>query len=180
MEHKKNDQMTVGGGCFWCTEAIFEQIKGVETVVSGYSGGSVPGTPTYREVCSGLTGHAEVIQVTYNPTVVSFEDLLVIFMTSHDPTTLNRQGADRGTQYRSVIFYHDENQKHIAETVLNEMAPHYENPIVTELSSLEKFHPAEKDHQNYYANNQSQGYCTAVISPKLVRLRKMHADKLKQ
>ena len=174
------EKLTIGGGCFWCTEAIFDQIKGVEKVVSGYSGGSVPGTPTYREVCSGLTGHAEVIQVTYNPIVVSFEDLLVIFMTSHDPTTLNRQGADTGTQYRSVIFYHDENQKKIAETVLNEMAPYYENTIVTELSPLEKFHPAEDNHQDYYANNKSQGYCTAVISPKLARLRKMHADKLKQ
>lgn len=180
MESKKIEQMTVGGGCFWCTEAIFDQIKGVEKVVSGYSGGSVPGTPTYREVCSGLTGHAEVIQVNFDPTVVSFEDLFVIFMTSHDPTTLNKQGADRGTQYRSVIFYQNEKQKQIAENVLNEMAPYYENPIVTELSPLEKFHPAEDDHQNYYANNPSQGYCTAVISPKLAKLRKMHSDKLKQ
>ncbi|MDC7999956.1 peptide-methionine (S)-S-oxide reductase MsrA [Aequorivita todarodis] len=180
MERKNFEQMTVGGGCFWCTEAIFDQIKGVEKVVSGYSGGSVPGTPTYREVCSGLTGHAEVIQVTYDPAVVSFEDLLVIFMTSHDPTTLNRQGADRGTQYRSVIFYHNKNQKQIAEKVLNEMAPYYENPIVTELSPLQKFYPAEVNHQNYYANNPSQGYCTAVILPKLARLRQMHLNKLKQ
>jgi peptide-methionine (S)-S-oxide reductase len=179
MEYKKLEKMTVGGGCFWCTEAIFKQIKSVEKVVSGYSGGSVPGTPTYREVCSGLTGHAEVIQITFDPSVISFEDMIVIFMTSHDPTTLNRQGADSGTQYRSVIFYHNEKQKHIAETVLNEMVPYYENPIVTELSPLQIFHPAEDNHQDYYANNQSQGYCTAVISPKLARLRKMHADKLK-
>lgn len=179
MENKNLKQMTVGGGCFWCTEAVFDQVKGVEKVVSGYSGGTVPGTPTYREVCSGLTGHAEVIQVHFDPSIVSFEDLLVIFMTSHDPTTLNRQGADSGTQYRSVIFYHDENQKEIAETVLKEMGTYYDNPIVTEISALEKFFPAEDAHQDYYVNNSSQGYCTAVISPKLARLRQMHADKLK-
>lgn len=179
MENKNLEQMTVGGGCFWCTDAVFDQVKGVQKIVSGYSGGTVPGTPTYREVCSGLTGHAEVIQVFFDPALVSFEDLLIIFMTSHDPTTLNRQGADRGTQYRSVIFYHDESQKKIAETVIEEMAPYYENPIVTEISPLEKFHPAEDSHQDYYANNSSQGYCTAVITPKLARLRQMHADKLK-
>ena len=179
MKEENLEQMTVGGGCFWCTEAVFDEIKGVEKVVSGYSGGKVPGTPTYREVCSGLTGHAEVIQVSFDPTVVSYEDLLVIFMTTHNPTTLNKQGADRGTQYRSVIFYHNEEQKKIAETVLKEMAPYFDDPIVTELSPLEKFHPAEAHHQNYYANNQSQGYCTAVISPKLAKLREMHADKLK-
>lgn len=179
MESKNLEIMTVGGGCFWCTEAVFNQIKGVEKVVSGYSGGKVPGTPTYREVCSGLTGHAEVIQITFNPSVVSFEDLLIIFMTSHDPTTLNRQGGDRGTQYRSVIFFHDEKQKTVAETVLKEMENYYENPIVTELSELEKFHRAETEHQDYYANNKSQGYCTAVITPKLAKLRQMHADKLK-
>lgn len=179
MENKNLEQMTVGGGCFWCTEAVFDQVKGVEKVVSGYSGGTVPGTPTYREVCSGLTGHAEVIQVTFDPAVVSFEDLLIIFMTSHDPTSLNRQGADIGSQYRSVIFCHDEGQKKIANTVLKEMAPYYENAIVTEISTLEKFYPAEESHQDYYINNSSQGYCTAVISPKLVRLRQMHADKLK-
>ncbi|CAM3414063.1 peptide-methionine (S)-S-oxide reductase MsrA [Aequorivita lipolytica] len=178
MENNNSVKLTVGGGCFWCTEAVFDQVKGVEKVVSGYSGGTVPGTPTYREVCSGLTGHAEVIQVTFDPSIVSFEDLLIIFMTSHDPTTLNRQGADRGTQYRSVIFYHDEKQRAIAETVLKEMASYYENDIVTEVSPLEKFHPAEDEHQDYYSNNKSQGYCTAVISPKLAKLRQMHADKL--
>ena len=179
MKEENLEQMTVGGGCFWCSEAVFDEIKGVEKVVSGYSGGKVPGTPTYREVCSGLTGHAEVIQVSFDPTVVSYEDLLVIFMTTHNPTTLNRQGADRGTQYRSVIFYHNEEQKKNAETVLKEMAPYFDDPIVTELSPLEKFHPAEVHHQDYYANNQGQGYCTAVISPKLAKLREMHADKLK-
>ncbi|MGO3181930.1 MAG: peptide-methionine (S)-S-oxide reductase MsrA [Aequorivita sp.] len=179
MENKNLEQMTVGGGCFWCTDAVFDQVKGVEKIVSGYSGGTVPGIPTYREICSGLTGHAEVIQVSFDPAVVSFEDLVVIFMTSHDPTTLNRQGADRGTQYRSVIFYHDETQKQIAEAVLKAMTPYYENPIVTEISPLEKFYPADGDHQAYYANNPSARYCTAVISPKLARLRQMHADKLK-
>lgn len=179
MVDKNLEQMTVGGGCFWCTEAVFNQVKGVAKVVSGYSGGKVPGVPTYREVCSGLTGHAEVIQITFDSKIVSYEDLLIIFMTTHDPTTLNRQGADRGTQYRSVIFYHSEKQKAVAQTVLKEMAPYYENPIVTELSPLDKFYPAEDNHQDYYAKNQSQGYCTAVISPKLVRLREMHSEKLK-
>ncbi|MCZ4320018.1 peptide-methionine (S)-S-oxide reductase MsrA [Aequorivita viscosa] len=179
MEENNLEKMTIGGGCFWCTEAVFDQINGVENVVSGYAGGTVPGTPTYREVCSGLTGHAEVIQVTFNPAIVSFEDLLIIFMTTHDPTTLNRQGADRGTQYRSVIFYHNKDQKEIAEAVLSEMKPYFENPIVTEISPLEKFHPAEEQHQDYYINNETQGYCTAVISPKLARLRQMHSDKLK-
>lgn len=179
MENNNLEQMTVGGGCFWCTEAIFDQVKGVEKIVSGYSGGNAPGIPTYREVCSGLTGHAEVIQISFDSSAVSFEDLLVIFMTSHDPTSLNKQGADRGSQYRSVVFYHDEKQKEITETIFKEMAPYYENTIVTELIPLEKFHPAEESHQNYYNNNQSQGYCKAVISPKLAKLRNMHANKLK-
>jgi peptide-methionine (S)-S-oxide reductase len=179
MENKELQIMTVGGGCFWCTEAVFDQIKGVENVMSGYSGGNVPGIPTYREVCSGLTGHAEVIQVSFDPAVVSYKDLLNIFMTSHDPTTLNRQGGDKGTQYRSVIFYHDNAQKEIAENVLKEMASYYEDPIVTELSALEKFFPAEADHHDYYAKNPNQGYCAAVITPKIAKLRKMHADKLK-
>jgi len=179
MENRELQKMTVGGGCFWCTEAVFDQIKGVEKVVSGYSGGTVPGTPTYREVCSGLTGHAEVIQVSFDAALISYKDLLKIFMTSHDPTTLNRQGADVGTQYRSVIFYHDENQKKVAEKVLAEMESYFDEAIVTELSPLEKFFPAESDHQDYYANNPSQGYCRAVISPKLAKLRRLHADKLK-
>ncbi len=179
MENRELQKMTVGGGCFWCTEAVFDQIKGVEKVVSGYSGGTVPGTPTYREVCSGLTGHAEVIQVSFDAALISYQDLLKIFMTSHDPTTLNRQGADVGTQYRSVIFYHDENQKKVAEKVLAEMESYFDEAIVTELSPLEKFFPAESDHQDYYANNPSQGYCRAVISPKLAKLRRLHADKLK-
>lgn len=179
MEQNDLEIMTVGGGCFWCTEAVFDQIKGVEKVVSGYSGGNVPGTPTYREVCSGLTGHAEVIQVSFNPNIVSYKQLLEIFMTSHDPTTLNRQGADSGTQYRSVIFYNNEEQHQTAKEVLKEMSTHYENPLVTELFPLDKFFPAETDHQDYYANNPSQGYCKVVISPKIAKLRRMHSDKLK-
>src|SRR5690554_434874 len=176
MENKELQMMTVGGGCFWCTEAVFDQIKGVEEVVSGYSGGNVPGIPTYREVCSGLTGHAEVVQISFDPNIISYKELLEIFMTSHDPTTLNRQGGDSGTQYRSVIFYHDESQRQTAENVLKEMASHFEDPIVTELSPLDKFFPAEKDHHDYYRNNPSQGYCRVVISPKIAKLRKMHAD----
>ena len=170
---------TFGGGCFWCTEAVFQEVKGVENVVSGYSGGNVPGKPTYREVCSGLTGHAEVVQVTFDANVISYEDILVIFMTTHDPTTLNRQGADRGTQYRSVIYYHDETQKEIAEVVIKELAQYYEDPIVTEVSEAVTFYEAEKEHQDYYKNNQAQGYCSFVITPKLMKLRKLHADKLK-
>lgn len=170
---------TVGGGCFWCTEAVFQEVKGVEKVVSGYSGGTVPGKPTYREICSGLTGHAEVVQITFDADVISYEEILTIFMTTHDPTTLNRQGADRGTQYRSVIFYHDDNQKEIAEKVINDLTSYYEDPIVTEISPLSIFHDAEKEHQNYYRDNQTQGYCSFVITPKLAKLRKLHADKLK-
>lgn len=179
MSNKNLEIMTVGGGCFWCTEAVFNEVKGVEKVVSGYMGGTVPGSPTYREVCSGLTGHAEVIQVSFDPSVISYENLLIIFMTSHDPTTLNRQGGDAGTQYRSVIHYHDEKQKIIAELVVKEIAPYYERPIVTEISPVETFHKAEDVHQNYYANNQTAGYFSAVITPKLAKLRNMHSDKLK-
>ncbi|MBT8376723.1 MAG: peptide-methionine (S)-S-oxide reductase MsrA [Bacteroidia bacterium] len=176
----KNIQIaTVGGGCFWCTEAVFQELKGVESVVSGYSGGNAPGHPTYREICSGLTGHAEVIQITFNTDIISYEELLIIFMTTHDPTTLNRQGADKGTQYRSVIFYHDDAQKKIAEDVLKAMATYYEDPIVTELSPLEVFYKAEDYHQDYYKNNKEQGYCNFVITPKLAKLRKLYADKLK-
>lgn len=179
MENIELQKMTVGGGCFWCTEAVFDQIKGVENVMSGYSGGNVPGTPTYREVCSGLTGHAEVIQVSFDPKVISYKDLLEIFMTTHDPTTLNRQGGDVGTQYRSVIFYHTDAQRETAEGVLEEMVKVYTDPVVTELSPLDTFFPAEADHHDFYAKNPNQGYCAAVISPKIAKFRKIHADKLK-
>jgi len=170
---------TFGGGCFWCTEAIFLEVNGIEKVVSGYSGGNAPGKPTYREVCSGLTGHAEVIQVTYDADVISYEDILVIFMTTHDPTQLNRQGADVGTQYRSVIYYHDDRQKEIAEVVVKQLAAYFDDPIVTEISPLDIFYEAEEYHQDYYRNNTEQGYCSFVITPKIMKLRKLHADKLK-
>ncbi len=179
MKTKNLQLATVGGGCFWCTEAVFQEVKGVEKVVSGYSGGNAPSHPTYREICSGLTGHAEVVQITFDANVISYEDILVIFMTTHDPTTLNQQGADHGTQYRSVIYYHDKSQKEIAEIVSKEVSPYYENSIVTEIAHLDVFYEAEKEHQDYYRNNQSQGYCSFVITPKLAKLRKLHADKLK-
>ncbi|GAA3636104.1 peptide-methionine (S)-S-oxide reductase MsrA [Flavivirga jejuensis] len=179
MNNKNIQLATFGGGCFWCTEAVFQEVKGVEEVVSGYSGGDVPGHPTYREICSGLTGHAEVIQVTFDANIITYKAILVIFMTTHDPTTLNRQGGDKGTQYRSVIYYHDDKQKEIAEVVLKEVGAYYENPVVTEISALDVFYKAEDDHQDYYRNNQEQGYCSFVITPKLAKLRKLHADKLK-
>ena len=176
----KNLQLaTFGGGCFWCTEAVFQEVKGVEKVVSGYSGGTVPGKPTYREVCSGLTGHAEVVQVTFDAQIISYKDILIIFMTTHDPTTLNRQGGDTGTQYRSVIYYHSSTQKVVAEQVLKEVASYYEDKIVTEISQLDVFYEAEDYHQDYYKNNKEQGYCSFVITPKLAKLRKLHANTLK-
>ena len=180
MKTENMEKATFGGGCFWCTEAVFQEVKGVSGVVSGYTGGKAPGKPTYREVCSGLTGHAEVIQLEYDPAVISYRDLLVIFMTTHDPTTLNRQGADVGTQYRSVIYYHDESQREIANQVLEELKPYFDDPIVTEVSPLATFYAAEDYHQDYYRNNSSQGYCSFVISPKLQKLREQHRDKLKE
>ncbi len=179
MDHKKIEIATIGGGCFWCVEAVLQEVRGVINVISGYTGGNAPGRPTYKEVCSGLTGHAEVVQVTFDSDLITYKDILLIFMTSHDPTTRNRQGADVGTQYRSVIFYHNEQQKEIAEGLMIELKSFYERPIVTELSLLGTFYEAEEYHQNYYRNNSTQGYCNAVISPKLGKLRKMHADKLK-
>ncbi|MDB0040259.1 peptide-methionine (S)-S-oxide reductase MsrA [Polaribacter sp.] len=176
----KNLQIaTVGGGCFWCTEAVFQEVKGVEKVVSGYAGGNVPGRPTYREICSGLTGAAEVVQITFDASLLSYDALLVIFMTTHDPTTLNRQGADRGTQYRSVIFHHDAVQQKIAKQIVTELQAYFEAPIVTEISDAPVFYEAEKEHQDFYKNNNGQGYCTFVIEPKLAKLRKLHADLLK-
>jgi peptide-methionine (S)-S-oxide reductase len=179
MNNKNLQLATLGGGCFWCTEAVFQEVKGVEKVISGYSGGNPPGHPTYREICSGLTGHAEVVQITFDANVISYQDIVVIFMTTHDPTTLNRQGADVGTQYRSVIFYHDEAQKEIAEVTVKEISSYYDSRIVTEISPLDVFYKAEKEHQDYYKNNQTQGYCSFVITPKLAKLRKIHADKLR-
>lgn len=168
---------TFGGGCFWCIEAVIQRLKGIATLKSGFSGGFIK-NPPYREVCTGRTGHAEVIQVTFNPDIISYHDLLSIFMTSHDPTTLNRQGADSGTQYRSIILYHDETQKEIAEQVFEEVRPLYEEPVVTELKPFEVFYNAEDDHQNYYNNNQDARYCQIVIDPKIQKLKKRYADKL--
>jgi len=179
MSNQTIEIATFGGGCFWCTEAVFQQVKGVQKVVSGYSGGTVPGKPTYREVCSGLTGHAEVVQITFDAGIISFKELVEIFLTTHDPTTLNRQGADVGTQYRSVIYYHNDTQRELAEQTIAELSKYFDNPIVTELSPSEKFHEAEDYHQNYYQNNETQGYCSFVITPKLAKLRQMPADKLK-
>lgn len=170
---------TFGGGCFWCVEAVIQRLKGVEKVVSGYAGGTVPGKPTYREVCSGLTGHAEVIQVTFDSAIIDYVSLLTVFMTTHDPTTLNRQGADRGTQYRSVIFYHNETQHSQAAEVLKAVQAYYDDPIVTELSELPVFYEAEADHQDYYNSNRSQGYCVAVIDPKVRKLRSLYSDLIK-
>ncbi|MFN4234826.1 MAG: peptide-methionine (S)-S-oxide reductase MsrA [Bacteroidia bacterium] len=171
---------TFGSGCFWCVEAIFQQLKGVEEVKSGYMGGKIK-NPTYREVCSGLTGHAEVIQLKYNPSIISYKDLLEVFFQTHDPTTLNRQGADVGTQYRSVIFYHNENQKELAEKIKNELNAQkvFDNPIVTEISPATEFYIAEDYHQNYYNNNQYEPYCTYVIKPKMEKFKKVFSDKLK-
>lgn len=177
--NKNLQTTTLGGGCFWCTEAVFQEVKGVEKVVSGYTGGIAPGKPTYREICSGLTGHAEVIQITFDANIISYEDVLVIFMTTHDPTTLNQQGADRGTQYRSVIYYHNELQQKIADKVVKQVQPYYDDKIVTEISPLGIFYEAEEEHQNYYRENTQQGYCSFVIAPKLAKLRKLHADKIK-
>lgn len=170
---------TFGGGCFWCTEAIFQQVKGVLKVTSGYAGGKVPGRPTYREVCSGLTGHAEVVQITFNPLEISFKELLVIFMATHNPTTPNQQGADVGTQYRSVVFYHNEAQAQLAKSVVNELKAYFEAPIVTEISPFINFFEAEDHHQDYYLNNSTQGYCTMVIAPKLAKFRRQFTHQLK-
>lgn len=173
------EKATLGGGCFWCTEAIFKEIRGVHKVTPGYTGGDAPGKPTYREVCSGLTGHAEVIQVEFDPTLVSFETLVTIFMTTHDPTTLNRQGADVGSQYRSAIFYHDQKQKEKAEKVVKEVGAYFDAPIVTEITEAPEFYKAEEYHHDYYNQNKEQGYCSAVISPKLKKFRTLYAEYIK-
>lgn len=180
----KSDKMevaTLGGGCFWCTEAVFDDLKGVISVESGYSGGTVA-NPSYEQVCTGKTGHAEVVQVSFDPGIISYEDLLRIFFTVHDPTTLNRQGNDNGTQYRSVIFYHDENQKKSAEKIVKEISDEkiWDDPIVTELSPFRAFYIAEDYHQEYFANNPNQGYCRIVIAPKVAKFRSHYRDRLKK
>ncbi len=171
---------TLGGGCFWCLEAGFQDLKGVASVTSGYAGGSVP-DPGYRQVCAGTTGHAEVVQVSFDASVIDFATLLRVFFTLHDPTTLNRQGADVGTQYRSVIYYHDEGQRQLAQAVIAEQETEglWDGPIVTEVAPLPVFYPAEPYHQDYYRQNPHQGYCQVVISPKLAKLRVRYAALLR-
>lgn len=172
---------TLAGGCFWCLEPIFDDLKGVVSVESGYSGGHVA-NPSYRAVCTGTTGHAETVQVTFDPSVISFHDLLKIFFTFHDPTTLNRQGADTGTQYRSAIFYHDEEQKRAAEETIKEInaSKLWDNPIVTEVTRFDHFYMAEDYHQEYYTHNPFQPYCRAVIAPKVTKFRAKYFDQLKK
>lgn len=171
---------TLGGGCFWCIEAVFEQLEGVTKVVSGYAGGHIA-NPTYKQVCSGTTGHAEVCQIYFNPQRISYAELLEVFFSAHDPTTPNRQGADVGPQYRSIILYHTPEQKQIAEQVIHQLNKSgiFERPIVTELKAFESFYPAEDYHQNYYYNNPYQPYCMAVVRPKVEKIRKLFAEKLK-
>jgi peptide-methionine (S)-S-oxide reductase len=173
--------ITLGGGCFWCLEAVYDQLKGVTDVVSGYAGGHIP-NPTYQAVCSGTTGHAEVVQVTFDPEVISLGQILDVFFTIHDPTTLNRQGADVGTQYRSAIFYHTPEQKQTAEQKIAELkdAGLWANPIVTELTPVETFYAAEEYHQEYFARNPYQGYCQVVIAPKVAKFRKEYLEQLKR
>ncbi|HET9587704.1 MAG TPA: peptide-methionine (S)-S-oxide reductase MsrA [Anaerolineales bacterium] len=172
---------TLAGGCFWCLEAVYDEIKGVHSVESGYAGGHVD-NPTYREVCNGTTGHAEVVQVRFDPEVVSYRDLLNVFFAIHDPTTLNRQGADVGTQYRSAIFYHDEEQKQIAEELVKDLNAQniWDRPIVTEVTKFDKFYIAEDYHQEYFARNPYQPYCMAVVAPKVSKFRKHFLDMLKK
>ena len=177
----QRETATLAGGCFWCLEAAFQDLKGVEKVQSGYAGGHIA-NPSYEQVCTGTTGHAEVVQITFDPTVVSFDDLLHVFFTIHDPTTLNRQGEDVGTQYRSAIFYHTPEQKATAERVIRELEAEkvWDDPVVTELKPLDAFYPAEQYHRDYYRRNPTQGYCRAVIAPKVAKVRKLYFDKLKQ
>jgi peptide-methionine (S)-S-oxide reductase len=171
---------TLAGGCFWCLEAVFADLKGVHKVVSGYAGGTTP-SPSYQQVCTGATGHAEVVQITFDPAAISFRELLEVFFAIHDPTTPNRQGADVGTQYRSAIFFHDEAQRHAAQAVIAELtaAKTWPNPIVTEVAPLDAFYPAEDYHQEYYKFNGRQPYCQVVIAPKVAKFRKQYAIKLK-
>ncbi len=176
----KEELATIGGGCFWCIEAVYLDLKGVHEVVSGYSGG-FSANPTYEEVCSGQSGHAEVVQIKFDPDTISFKEIIEIFFFIHDPTTLNRQGNDVGTQYRSVIFTHDENQKILSNDFINYLSDEkvFPNPIVTEINSLNDFYEAEAYHQNYYEKNPNQGYCRVLITPKVNKFRKKYFDKLK-
>ncbi|MCA1612905.1 MAG: peptide-methionine (S)-S-oxide reductase MsrA [Acidobacteria bacterium] len=175
------ESATLAGGCFWCLEAVFDELRGVERVESGYAGGHAD-DPTYQQVCAGTTGHAEVVQITFDPAAVSYRDLLGVFFSTHDPTTLNRQGADVGTQYRSAIFYHSPEQKEIAESFVKELDAGrvWPAPVVTEVSPLTKFYPAEDYHRDYYRRNPGQGYCRAVIEPKVAKFRQQYLERLKR
>lgn len=175
------ETVTLGAGCFWCVEAVFQQLEGVESVASGYSGGTVE-NPTYKDVCTGTTGHAEVCQVTFRPEVISFEQLLDVFWKTHDPTTLNRQGADVGTQYRSAVFYHNEKQRALAEESKKKLDESgiLSSPIVTEITPYKNFYRAEDYHHNYFRDNPNQGYCRAVIAPKVEKFQRVFADRLKK
>lgn len=179
--NEKIETASLAGGCFWCLEAIFSRLKGVENVESGYSGGTVP-NPTYEQVSTGATGHAETIQISFDPQVITFEELLRIFFSFHDPTTLNRQGPDSGTQYRSAIFYRNSGQKQAAERIINELQTGkiWDSPIVTELAPFEVFYQGENYHQHFYNQNPEQPYCRAIIAPKLEKLRKLYYQKLKE
>ena len=177
----KTQLATFGGGCFWCTEAVFLRLRGVNKVVSGYTGGKTV-NPTYKEVCQGDTGHAEVIQIEFDPAQITFEQLLDVFMHTHDPTTLNRQGADVGTQYRSSVFFHDATQKEVAKKVIDELnkSGDFDSPIVTTIEEMKKFYPAEDYHQNYFEQNPTQGYCVAVVGPKVAKFQKRYKALLKK
>lgn len=180
-EDRRLEVATLAGGCFWCTEAVFDAVRGVEKVESGYAGGTVP-NPSYEQVCTGTTGHAEVIRVTFDPAEISYRDLLRIFFATHDPTTLNRQGADVGSQYRSAIFPHSPEQRATAEEVIASLQAEgvWEDPIVTTIEAAEEFYPAEAYHGDYYARNPRQGYCQVVIAPKVAKFRKQFADRLRE
>ncbi len=180
MEQKSMEVATLAGGCFWCLEAVYDQLRGVTDVVSGYSGGAVP-EPSYEQVCTGRTGHAEVVQLTFDPAVITFRQILEVFFTIHDPTTLNRQGADVGPQYRSAIFYHSPEQKATAEQLIAEFNAKklWDRPIVTEVTAFDTFYPAESYHQEYYERNPRQGYCQFIIAPKVAKFRKEYLAKLK-
>jgi peptide-methionine (S)-S-oxide reductase len=173
------ERATFGNGCFWCTEAVFQRLKGVRSVVSGYSGGWAP-SPTYNEVCTGATGHAEALQITFDPAIISYRDLMEVFWQTHDPTTLNRQGLDVGTQYRSAIFYHSDQQKELADEIKRKLdaSGAFDGPIVTEITAFTAFYPAEDYHQNYYNQNPGAMYCHVIIAPKLAKLKKVFQDKL--
>ncbi|GGW97582.1 peptide-methionine (S)-S-oxide reductase MsrA [Salegentibacter mishustinae] len=180
MNSENLELATLAGGCFWCTEAVFQRLKGVEEVLSGFTGGNIK-NPAYREIITGRTGHAEAIQIRFNPTIISFQELLYVFLATHDPTTLNRQQNDVGTQYRSAVFYHSEKQKEIAEEVIQELENKeiFQNKIVTEISAVKDFYIAEKEHQDFYNQHRQQPYCQFIIDPKIKKLTEVFADKLK-